>query len=113
MDRFSIPAAPRLTGPDVSEERARDLVQRWIEDTREVLQDAINTLGDEGQSRFKPTQLPSATVAQLQGGDARFRPGSFPRLVYVSDFVDGGTVAFSDGTNWLRLVTDLQPVTAA
>ena len=104
--RFTLPKTPQITGPGTSEQRARDLVQEWIEDTREVLEEAITALADESQRRFQPAQLPAATVDQLEGANPRWRAGGAGRVVYCTDDVGGATLAFSDGVNWRR-ATDL------
>lgn len=92
------------------EDQVSGALQEWMGDTREVLQEAINTLSREQQKRREPLQMPGATVAQLEGGSPDLRAGAPWRLVVCTDFVDGATPAFSDGTNWLRLVTDRQIV---
>jgi hypothetical protein len=101
-DRFTLPATPRLTGPDLDEARVRQIIEAWMSDTREVLQEAVTSLAAEGQQRFKPAQLPVATVAQLQGADPRWRAGGKGRVVYCENDVGGATLAYSDGTNWRR-----------
>lgn len=99
-DRFSLPNPPRLIG--LPEEAAREVTQAWLEDAREVLQEAITALADESQRKYQPAQLPSATVDQLEGNDPRWRAGGAGRVVYCTNDVGGATLAFSDGTNWRR-----------
>lgn len=108
MARFNLPKVPDLrTVPD---DQIRGVVQEWMSDAREILQEALSSLDREQQRRREPLQMPAATVAQLEGSPPILRAGSPGRLVYCTDFVDGATPAFSDGTNWLRLVTDRQIV---
>lgn len=105
-DRFTLPAVPRITGPDMTDERVRDAMQAWMTSMRDVLQEAVTSLANEAQRRYQPTQLPSATVDQLEGADPRYRAGGGARMVFCTDDVGGATLAFSDGTNWRR-ATDL------
>lgn len=61
--------------------------------------DGANTWGGK-QTHALPVILPTYTVAGVPSA------ATYPRgLIYVSDEVGGAVVAFSDGTNWLR-VTD-------
>ena len=101
-DRFTLPNVPQIAGPGIDEARARDLLQDWMNDTREVLQEAVTALADEAQRRFQPVQLPAATVAQLQGAAPRWRAGGSGRVVYCTNDVGGATLAYSDGTDWRR-----------
>ena len=106
-DRFTLPNAPRIVGLD--EERSREIVQAWMEDAREVLQEAVTSLAAEAQRKFQPLQPPSATVDQLEGASPRWRaggPSGAGRVVYCTDDVGGATLAYSDGTNWRR-ATDM------
>ena len=49
-----------------------------------------------------PLQIPSYTVATLPSA-ADWADSSFTSLVGVSDETGGYTLAFSNGTNWLRV----------
>ena len=108
--RFTLPAVPRITGQDMTDERIKEALQEWMTSTREVLQEAITSITSEAQRRYQPAQLPSATVDQLEGADPRYRAGGGARVVFCTDEAGGATLAFSDGTNWRR-ATDLAIVT--
>ena len=55
-----------------------------------------------GQKLTGPTQVKSYTVATVPDATI-YTNTEYVGLIYVSDEAGGGTLAFSDGTNWRRV----------
>ena len=109
MARFNLPPVPDLRAGYVTDSQMRGAVEQWMEDTRELLQEALNDLA--GEQLREPVRLPRATVAELTtGSPPKLRAGADARLAYCTDDTDGAVPAFSDGTTWRR-VTDRAEVT--